>query len=297
MFSPRRTQRLLLLFTAALIACSGHKPLAAQPCFIPHPDNPAKSVEYFVEKPSGNGPWPTVVFLHGHQEWPFQPGGKDFVKWGVLHDYASKGYFAVAVSQPGYGKSDGPADFCGPFSQHAVSGVIAKLRAEGLVAEDKIVVQGVSRGAMLAGLVAAHDPSIAGVVMISGEYDLTDYIAHPKSAEAKLIAHAIKSETGGSESALRERSLLYVLQDLDSGHAAGSKQSGSNQNKTMRAEALILNGARDDRTDPDQARRLADVIVAGGGKARAIIYPQFGHQISREVRGREIDTFMDRILH
>jgi dipeptidyl aminopeptidase/acylaminoacyl peptidase len=279
MFSPRRSQRLLLLFIAGLIACSGHKPLAAQPCFIPHPDNPAKAVEYFIEKPATKGPWPTIVFLHGHQEWPSPPGGKDFVKWGVLRDYASRGYLAVAISQPGYGKSDGPADFCGPFSQHAVSGVIAKLRAEGLVADGRVVIQGVSRGAIIAGLIAARDPSIAGVIMISGEYDLVDYVDHPKSAEAKLIAHAINSETGGSESALRARSLLYVLRDHQ-----------------MHAEALILNGAQDDRTDPDQARRLAELITAHGGKARAIIYSQFGHQIPVDVRDRETEPFIDRVL-
>jgi dipeptidyl aminopeptidase/acylaminoacyl peptidase len=61
-------------------------------------------------------------------------------------------------------------------------------------------------------------------------------------------------ETGGTADALRSRSLLYV---------AGN----------VKAEALILNGAMDDRTDPDQALRLAAAINAHGGHARAIVYP------------------------
>jgi len=38
-----------------------------------------------------------------------------------------------------------------------------------------------------------------------------------------------------------------------------------------------LNGAKDDRTDPDQAKRLAEIINAHGGHARAIIEPQYAH--------------------
>ena len=120
--------RLILLMFVGMIACSGHKIAQAQTLSIPHPDEPVKKVEYFLQKPKGNGPWPTVVFLHGHQDWP-RAGGKDFVQWGVLDQFADHGYLAVAVSQPGYGNSTGPADFCGPFTQHAVAAVIAKLRA------------------------------------------------------------------------------------------------------------------------------------------------------------------------
>jgi len=272
----KKTLRWMLLMFAGLIACSGHKIAKAQTLSIPHPDDPAKKVEYFLEKPKSDGPWPTVVLLHGHQEWP-RAGGKDFVKWGVLDEFAARGYLAVSVSQPGYGGSIGPADFCGPFTQHAVAAVIAKLHADGYVKNNRVLIQGVSRGALVAGMVAAHDPSIRGIVLISGLYDLPAYASHAKSAMAVSIVDSMKAETGGTAEALKARSLLYYAQDV-------------------KAETLILNGAKDDRTDPDQARRVAEIINAHGGYARAIVYPEFGHQIPIEVRSKDVDPFIERVL-
>lgn len=268
--------RLMLLMLGGLIACSGHRIANAQALSIPHPDDPSKKVEYFLEKPKGNGPWPAVVFLHGHQEWP-RAGGKDFVKWGVLDEFAGRGYLAVSISQPGYGGSTGPADFCGPFTQHAVTAVIAKLRTQGYIKENRIVIQGISRGALVAGLVAAHDPSITGIVLISGLYDLPAYAGHAKSAMAVSIVDSMKSETNGTAEALKARSLLTYAQDI-------------------KATALILNGATDDRTDPDQARRLAEIINTHGGHARAIIYPEYGHQIPVDVRSKDVDPFIEQVL-
>ena len=86
-----------------------------QGLLIPHPKDTSKQVEYFIRRPAGEGPWPTLIFLHGHQEDP-RTGGEVFVQWGVLEQIAKRGYLAVAVSQPGYGRSTGPADFCGPFT-------------------------------------------------------------------------------------------------------------------------------------------------------------------------------------
>jgi dipeptidyl aminopeptidase/acylaminoacyl peptidase len=272
----KKILRLMFLTFAWLIACSGHKIASAQALSISHPDDPAKKVEYFLEKPTSDGPWPTVIFLHGHQEWP-RAGGKDFVKWGVLDEFAGRGYLAVAVSQPGYGASTGPADFCGPFTQHAVAAVIAKLHADGYIRENKVLIQGVSRGALVAGMVAAHDPSIRGIVLISGLYDLPAYASHAKSAMAVSIVDSMKAETGGTAEALRSRSLLYYAQDI-------------------KAETLILNGGNDDRTDPDQARRVAEIINAHGGHARAIVYPEYGHQIPIDVRSKDVDSFIERVL-
>jgi dipeptidyl aminopeptidase/acylaminoacyl peptidase len=87
----------------------------------------------------------------------------------------------------------------------------------------------------------------------------------------------MKTETGGTAEGLKARSLLYYAQNI-------------------KAETLILNGAKDDRTDPEQAHRLAEIINAHGGHARVIVYPEYGHQIPVEVRDKDVDPFIAGVL-
>ena len=247
---------------------------------MPHPDSSDAQIEYFMRTPQGQGPWPTVVLLYGAQPaWSLGrgEGGFAFVGYGVLDQFASKGYLAVAVSLPGYGNSSGPDDFAGTHTQHAVSAVIAKLKVGGLADEKKILIEGVSLGAVTAALIAAHDPSLAGIVLISGLYDMPQFFAHPKSVQAALLKYRIHYLIGGDSRALRARSALDVAQDI-------------------RATTLILNGALDDRTDPEQARLLAEKINSHGGAAHVHIYPEYGHQIPFDVRRQEVDTFIASVL-
>jgi dipeptidyl aminopeptidase/acylaminoacyl peptidase len=256
-----------------LVVCASARLARADALTLKHPDDSSKEIEYFVGRPEGKGPWPTIVFIHGHQEGE-APGGQMFEP--VLGKYAARGILAVAVSQPGYGHSSGPRDFCGPFSQHAVAGVLAKLRDDGLVG--KLVVEGVSRGASVAGLVAAHDPSIAGLIMISGEYDFSTLAA---DSTATGIMQAVRDnllrESGGTPQALHDRSVIDFAKDI-------------------KAATLILSGGRDDRTRPEHARELADAINHAGGTARAVVFPDAGHMIPMDVRNREIQPFLDRIF-
>src|SRR5688500_1479165 len=97
------------------------------------------------------------------------------------------------------------------------------------------------------------------------------------SGVKKAIIASMLSETGGTADALMARSILRRAGDI-------------------KGSVLILNGAKDDRTDPDQARALADQIARGGGNARAIIYPDFGHKIPAEVRAKDIDPFIHEVL-
>ena len=66
--------------------------------------------------------------------------------------------------------------------------------------------------------------------------------------------------------------------------------------RRIRAATLILNGAQDDRTDPDQAIRFAAAIEAAEGRARARIYPEFGHAIPVRARDAEVNRFIDETL-
>jgi dipeptidyl aminopeptidase/acylaminoacyl peptidase len=268
------------LFAAVMMlvlpGCGSATDAAAQS--IAHPDRGNARVEYFVETPGTPAPWPTVVFLHGHQPALDTPGGKAFSDWGVLSDYARHGYLAVSVSLPGYGGSTGPRDFAGPFTQHAVKAVLDRLQKDGVANPGKIVIEGISLGAVTGALVAADDPSIAGLVLISGLYDLPAFLNEPKTPAAAAVRAAVFAQTGGSQLTLTERSALFKA-------------------SRIRANTLILNGARDDRTDPNQARQLADAINAAGGRADVRIYREFGHEIPFDTREPFVSAFIRSTLN
>lgn len=266
---------LILSITLLLGGCNGNDD--ARQTTVSHPDRRGATVEYFIEHPKGPGPWPTIVFLHGHQSPSAQIGGRAFVKWGVLKQYAQKGYLAVSISLPGFGQSSGPADFAGPFTQHAVQAVLTKLRIDGQAIPDKILIHGVSLGAVTGALVAAKDQRVAGLVLISGLYDLPAFFADPKTLNAHMVKAVAVRQSGGTENAFLMRSAMPLAPDI-------------------KAVTLILNGAKDDRTDAGQARLFAAAINANGGRAFIHIFPGDGHDIPLKSREAEVNAFIDSLL-
>jgi hypothetical protein len=130
-----------------------------------HDAEPDRRVELFWTPPDGEGPWPAILYVHGHQPGQPKPGASLYVERGWLQATADRGLLAAAVSQPGYGGSDGPADYCGPRSQGAVATALAYLRAHPLVHRDRIVLYGYSRGATVAAMVATRDADLGGVIL------------------------------------------------------------------------------------------------------------------------------------
>jgi dipeptidyl aminopeptidase/acylaminoacyl peptidase len=272
--------RIPLLIVVMLISCAEVPPGAmtdrddsvVQRAFLPHPQHPNKRIEVFWTTPVGAGPWPAVLFIHGHQE-RFRDGGEAYVKNGRLGRMAGRGYVAAAVSQPGYGRSDGPPDFCGPSTQAAVLGALAFLRTQPFVQPQKVALYGYSRGAIVASMVAAQDPQLAAVVLGAGAYDLFRWYPTP----VRGIDANIEHEAGTSAEAFRARSAILHVD-------------------TIKAPVLLLHGAQDERIPVRQAEAFAETLHAKGIAVRVKIFPHARHRIPVDAQDREILPFLEESL-
>ena len=256
-------------------------PAAGQDRVLLHPEGDgAATIEMFVARPDTPGPWPVILFVHGHQ-FPDRPGGRVFATpiagpdAGVvgpsrLQRMGARGYLAGAVSQPGYGGSSGPPDYCGPATQAAIHRALDHLLADADADPTRVAVFGVSRGAIAASMAATRDTRITALVLVAGFYDLG--AAYP-TGDPGLDAN-IAREAGATPDAFAARSALR--------HA-----------DRIRAATLILHGELDTRGGSvDQARRLAAALQANGTPVRLHLYADTGHRIPIADVWREADPFL-----
>jgi dipeptidyl aminopeptidase/acylaminoacyl peptidase len=260
-----------------LVGCAAGQPPAqrdrgVQRELLPDRGNTGKRIEVYWTKPTGQGPWPAFLFIHGHQG-QVRNGGESYVKTGRLDAMAGRGYVAAALSQPGYGNSDGPADFCGPLTQEAARVALEFLRNQSFVDPNKVVLYGYSRGAIVAGMVATRDPKLAAVILGAGAYDFASWYPTPLAG----IDANIRREAGVSAEAFRARSAMH--------HA-----------DRIRAPVLVLHGAQDERIPMQQAEAFADRLKAHGVAVQLKIFPAARHGIPFDAQFREIDPFLERSL-
>ncbi len=103
--------------------------------------------------------------------------------------WSQKGWLTVALSQPGYGKSDGPSDFCGPRTQNAARAVIDHVRKMEFIKKKSIVVyeELSSRSP-----INFADNVKANILMFHGENDERAPFEHAKQFAEKVRAHGGK---------------------------------------------------------------------------------------------------------
>lgn len=239
---------------------------------LPHSQDSNKKGELFWTQPVGDGPYPAVLFIHGHQE-QVRNGGEAFVKAGRLGIMAGQGYGAASLSQPGYGHSDGPPDYCGPFTQDAVLVALDFLRKQPFVNPNKVALYGYSRGAIVASMVATRDPKLAAVVLGAGAYEFASL--YPTGIRG--IDANIRQEAGTSAEAFRARSAIY--------HA-----------DKIKVPVLLLHGARDERIPVRQAEAFAEKLKANGVAVKLKIFPNATHHIPIDEQYQDIDPFLEQSL-
>lgn len=230
-------------------------------------------VELIVEYPRGAGLRPAVMLMHGHQMEEPRPGAAWAINAGYFRAVNAMGYVAAAVSMPGYGKSDGPPDFCGPRSQAAVRAGLEQLRRMPGVDPGRIALCGWSRGAIVSSMVAAAEPDLRALVLAAGAYDLED----ERSFVLEGIRTVYLEEAGASREAALDRSALHNAHRI-------------------KVPTLILHGAEDERASVKPAIALHRRLQELDCPVKLVLFANSGHFLPRWQEGIEIVPFLKTAL-
>jgi dipeptidyl aminopeptidase/acylaminoacyl peptidase len=281
--------RAQLTITLALLLLGFAAPASAQERIVLEREgaDPAR-IELFITKPDGDGPFPLILFAHGHQS-PPRPGGRVFTRLqgrrpalatideGRLEKMRDRGYVAAAVSLGGYGETPGPSDFWGPRAQASFEAALEYLIGLPIVDRDRVTVYGVSGGAATASMVAATRPigaNIRALILVAGMYDLGEL--YP--TEDPGMNRQIEESAGATAEAAAQRAGLRYADQIRAG------------------ATLLLHGGEDRATTVSQARRMAEAIRAAGRDARSQIYEGTPHQIPIAQQWAEIDPFLQEMI-
>ena len=194
-----------------------------------------KKVEAFTIRPVGVGKYPGLVLLYGRE------GARTSFTLGTI--FAQQGFACVAISEPGYGKSEGQPDFMGPASIAAFKVGFEKFEHDPFVDRKKMGVFGYSRGGMAAALLTLKlGKKVKAAVLAAGVYDFKK--AYDDTG-LDGIRESMRSETGMTERAIKERSAILRMEKLDSPvfiiHGENDQNAPTNQSLILRQRLTELN--------------------------------------------------------
>jgi len=225
-----------------------------------------KSVEAISFRPAGDGPFPGVLLIPGYQR-----TARNYVPLGIR--LANEGFAALAVTQPGFGKSDGPADFVGPKTLAALTEGYRKLRQESYVDPARMGIFGYSRGGMAASLLALELEDVKAAIFGAGIYDFKR--AYDDST-LPGVRENMKDETGMTKEAIIQRSSILRMERL-------------------KCPVLVLHGGKDINVPVSQAFLLRDRLTQLHKEFEFKLFPDREHSIGPEVGDLTLD-FLHRRL-
>ncbi len=192
-----------------------------------------KNVEAIAIFPLAAGKYPGVLLLPG-----FQGTAKTLLGMGGF--LAPQGFAILAVTPPGFGKSEGKSDFMGPASIDAFATGFRKFRRNPGVDSTKMGILGYSRGGMAASLLTIKlGNEVQAAVFGAGIYDFQR--AYDDTKFDGIRAN-MKAETGMTEKAIKERSSILRMEKL-------------------RCPVLIIHGENDGNAPTNQAYFLRDRLT------------------------------------
>ena len=210
-------------------------------------------VEAVMTRPAGEGRKAALLLIPGHSRTAL-----DMLPQAIR--FARAGFATMAVSQPGYGGSTGPADFVGPRTFAAIEAAAARLAAQPYVDPIRMGVYGYSRGALAAAQLATRTDLFKAAVLGGGIYD---FRAAYDQIGLEGIRANIAAEAGLDTEAVRFRSPIHDVKGLD-------------------GPVLIIHGAEDANAPVAQATALAERLKREGLTHELLIVPGKGHGLGMD---------------
>lgn len=208
-----------------------------------------REIHGYLTKPGGEGPYPTILFVHGgpynRDSWDFDP---------VVQYFALNGYAVLQVNyrgSTGYGYAY-KLNNLGEVALLGVDDVIAGARHaidQDVADPNRITVVGEGFGGLLATAAAAKAPDLwRSVVSFAAPYDL----------------NALKIQD--------DKKNVDWMKDIYSGHdeALYDTVSPINHVQEITSPVLLVHGKSDKRVDPDQARDMEDALKRAGKQVDAL---------------------------
>ena len=226
-----------------------------------------KHVEAISFVPAGKGPFPGVLMIPGYER-----TARDLAGLGMR--LAREGFAAVAVTQPGFGQSDGPADFVGPKTLAVLTVAYRKLQKESYVDPKRMAIYGYSRGGMAASLLVEELDDVKAAVLGAGIYDFQKLYDDSTLPGVRLN---MKAETGMTKEAVRERSSILRMDKL-------------------KCPVLILHGEKDKNVPVRQAKLLRDRLTSLHKEFEIKLFPDKEHSIGPEAGNLTVDFLRRKLL-
>jgi len=243
--------------------------------FLVHPRQPAPQVTVWSAdfarddlkmhlegaRPPGSGPFPTVLVFPEEERTAAD-------MHGVIWDLAARGYVAIAADYERRIEGKYRKSMFAWKSSNDLTLILDTMRAYPEVDQSRMGALGFSEGAVVALLMAAHDPDRVKAVV--AYYPITDFphwYAGKRSglSDRALFALAkwqlrVESRTANDEefqTALRLASPLSMAE-------------------YVRAPVLFIHGARDTLLPAEESERMAASMKASGGTTEVMLLPDAG---------------------
>ena len=241
--------------------------------------------------PTGaSGRMPAVVTITGSgpqdrdEYLPIVPGFRPFRQ--VADTLGRRGIAVLRLDDRGTGESGGDhskatsADFADD-----IRAAVAWLRARADIDPAKIALLGHSEGGLIAPIVAAADPKLAGIVLLAGpskrgrpiiEFQLRNGIMNDSSIPAAKKDSALAATKAGFDTTAGRTAWMKYFLDYDPLTTASK----------VKVPVLILQGATDQQVTADQAEELAEAIRKGGNRNVTVrVYPDRNHLFLEDKSG------------